>query len=58
MNSNYKVPVADGGTYLESNWDESKPWKSAKTNLHITYGTSNPPTSGAVEGDIYLKIIE
>ena len=58
MHSNYKVPVADGGTYLESNWDESNPWKSAKTNLHITYGTSNPPTSGAVEGDIYLKIIE
>lgn len=57
---NYKVPVVDGGTYLESNWDENNPWKSAKTNLHIRYGTGDPSSvyTTPVEGDIYLKIVE
>lgn len=62
LQKNYKVPVADGGTYIENSWDESKPRCSAKRNLGIWYGTQDPsnvyPFNPAVEGDIYLKIIE
>ena len=62
VQKDYKVPVQDGGTYLESNWDINKPRYSAKKNLGIWYGKNDPtnqyPFNPAVEGDIYLKIIE
>lgn len=59
---NYKLPVSQGGTYNASNWDDTKPRYSAKKNLGIFYGTSDPtnifPFNPVMEGDIYLKIIE
>ena len=63
MQSNYKVSIADGGTYNSGNeWDISRPRYSAKKNLGIFYGTYTPtstnPANPPVEGDIYLKIIE
>lgn len=60
--SDYKTPVKRGGTYIENNWDETKPRYSAKQNLGIYYGTLDPsstfPINPPVEGDIYLKIID
>lgn len=57
VDPDYKTPVEAGGTFSDTNWDEKNPRRSAKQNLGIFYGTSNPPATGNKEGDIYFKII-